>query len=91
MWTDASIMEHYKLSREEKQIVEDFGKDKETEPKETEPKETEPKETEPKETEPKETKPKETKKPKQTKGKKGGAALGKKRTRKNKGSMWKLW
>jgi hypothetical protein len=35
--------------------------------------------------------PKETKKPKQTKGKKGGAKTGKKRTRKNKGSAWKLW
>ena len=34
---------------------------------------------------------KEPKKPKQTKDKKGGAKPGKKRTRKNKGSMWKLW
>ena len=34
-------------------------------------------------------KTKETKK--QTKGKKGGAKPGKKRTRKNKDSMWKLW
>ena len=67
-WTDASIMEHYKLSIEDKKIVEGFGKHEET---------------------------KEIKKPRQTKGKgkgkKGGSAPGKKRTRKNKTSDWKLW
>ena len=46
-------------------------------------------ETSKKTKEPKEIK--EPKKPKQTKDKKGGAKRGKKRTRKNKGSMWKLW
>ena len=59
-------MEHYKLSIEDKKIVEGFGKHEET---------------------------KEIKKPRQTKGKgkKGGSAPGKKRTRKNKTSIWKLW